>query len=65
LTNIDKLTGLDRKDYFAAGPGTMLDAHPEQDFVLVYWNVNRFKVINDVFSSGYRETGCWSISAPS
>lgn len=54
LTNIDKLTGLDRKDFFDRRTRDMLDAHPEQDFVLVYWNVNRFKVINDVFS---RDTG--------
>ena len=51
LTNIDPLTQLDKPDYFAERTRIMLDTHPEQNFILVYWNVKRFKVINDVFSS--------------
>src|SRR5574344_1536741 len=51
LTNIDPLTQLDKQEYFAQRTRTMLETNLETSFVLVYWNVKRFKVINDVFSS--------------
>jgi EAL domain-containing protein (putative c-di-GMP-specific phosphodiesterase class I)/GGDEF domain-containing protein len=63
LTSVDQMTGLDRKDYFAYRTRAMLDAHPELEFVLVYWNVNRFRVINDVFSADTGDRVLVNISA--
>lgn len=51
LTNVDSLTGLDKQNYFTERTRVLLSEHLEQEFVLVYWNVKRFKVINDVFSA--------------
>ena len=46
----DELTGLFQRDYFCEMTRKLLDLNPQEQYVLVYCNIKRFKVINDVFS---------------
>lgn len=45
---IDRLTGIYNQSTFYEKARTMLD-HVEDDFCLVYMNINRFQVINDLY----------------
>jgi len=47
----DPLTKLFTREYFYERTRQLLDQHPEQKYVLIHWNVQRFKVINDVFGT--------------
>lgn len=48
----DELTGLFNKRTFYHETQRVIDCHPEDEFVLVRWNLERFKVINDLFGAG-------------
>ena len=45
----DPLTGLYRKETFYQTTRKLLDSYPGEKFVLIRWNVERFKLINDLF----------------
>lgn len=47
----DELTHLYNRSYFYERTRWLLDYHPDTSYALVYWNVKRFKIINDVFSN--------------
>ncbi|MDO4538984.1 MAG: EAL domain-containing protein [Coriobacteriales bacterium] len=51
---IDELTGISDKSRFFAETRRLLDCNPNERYVMVYWDVIRFRLINDVFSN---ETG--------
>ena len=54
--DFDPLTGIYNKSAFYRVTRDMLDEHPEQAFALVRWNVERFKLINDLHG---QEMGDW------
>lgn len=45
----DSLTGICNRDNFYAKVRTILDQNPEENYVILRWNIERFKVINDLF----------------
>ena len=47
----DDLTRLFRRDFFYDRTRWLLDHNPGVSYLMVYWNVKRFRVINDVFST--------------
>lgn len=47
--DFDPLTDIYNKDAFYRAARELLDEHPEQSFALVRWNVERFKLINDLY----------------
>lgn len=47
----DELTGLFNKSVFYQEAQRLIESYPEEDFVLVRWNLERFKVINDLFGA--------------
>ncbi|MDO4538657.1 MAG: EAL domain-containing protein, partial [Coriobacteriales bacterium] len=48
---IDELTGMYERRRFFTATRKLLDYRPDEDFVLVYWDVLRFALINNVFST--------------
>lgn len=51
---LDELTGIYNRQGFYRYTRELLNAHPEVQFCLVYWNIRKFKVINSLFG---REAG--------
>lgn len=49
--NHDPLTGVYNQRRFYEAVEEMLQANPKEDYVLIRWNVERFKLINDLFGS--------------
>lgn len=47
----DPLTGICNKETFFFKTSLMLGAHPETQYVIARWNIERFKVINDLFGA--------------
>lgn len=45
----DELTGLCSRYSFYEQTEALLDAHPDRSFCLMYWNIRKFKVINNLF----------------
>lgn len=50
----DYLTKIYNREYFYEKTAELLHDNPAQDYVLVLWNIKRFKVVNEVFGT---ETG--------
>lgn len=50
----DELTGIYNRQGFYEFTAKMLEEHADLHFSLIYWNIQKFKVINDLFG---RETG--------
>ena len=48
-TMLDALTGIFNRKGFYAYTREMIDQHPEVQFCLIYWNIRRFKVVNNMF----------------
>ena len=48
---VDALTGIAGKHRFLAETRRLLDCNPGTRYAIVYWGVNRFKLVNDVFST--------------
>lgn len=46
---LDALTGVYNRKGFYEYTREMIDQHPEIQFCLIYWNVRRFKVVNNMF----------------
>ncbi len=51
---LDELTGIYNRKGFYYYTREMLDRNPDETFCLVYWNIRKFKVINNLFG---REAG--------
>ncbi len=51
---IDELTGIYNRQGFYQYTANLLKQHPDISFCLLYWNVRKFKVVNDLFG---RESG--------
>lgn len=49
LATHDRLTGLYNKEYFYERVQKKLQRHPDEDYVLICSDVNRFKMVNDMF----------------
>lgn len=47
----DPLTGIYNKNTFYKKTREMLDADPGKRYVIALWNIDRFKVVNDLFGS--------------
>lgn len=47
----DQLTGIYNSDMFFHKTRSMLDEDPEGTYTLIRWNIERFKVVNDLFGS--------------
>lgn len=45
----DALTGIYNRGAFYEKTAAMLRAHPEEEYVLLRWDIERFKVINELF----------------
>lgn len=50
LEGIDELTGLYERSRFCAATRRLLDHNPDEEYILVFWDVLRFGAINEVFS---------------
>lgn len=50
----DSLTGIWNRKGFNKYTRELLDNHPDLEFCLLYWNIRRFKVVNELFG---QETG--------
>ena len=46
---LDKLTGIYNRNGFYEATRKLLDENKDEQFCLIYWNIRRFKVINDLF----------------
>ena len=46
---LDTLTGIYNRIGFNKFTREMIEQHPEMQFCLIYWNVRRFKVLNNMF----------------
>lgn len=51
---MDELTGIYNRQGFYKFTRELLDRNPDQQFCLIYWNIQKFKVINELFG---RATG--------
>lgn len=47
----DKLTGIFNQETFYSQTSEMIRNNPKTQFVIIYWNIERFKVINDLFGT--------------
>lgn len=47
----DKLTGIFNQETFYSKTSNMIRSNPTTQFVIIYWNIERFKVINDLFGT--------------
>jgi len=45
----DKLTGIFTRTTFFRETRVMLNDNPDTDFLMIYWNIERFKLINNTF----------------
>ena len=48
-TLFDSLTGLYHQQSFYRFTAQMLEEHPDVSFCLIYWNIRKFRVTNDLF----------------
>lgn len=46
---IDELTGIYNRHGFYYATRNLLQSHPERQFCIIYWNIRKFKVTNDLF----------------
>lgn len=46
---VDSLTGIFHRNGFYKATRALLDCRPNQTFCLLYWNINKFKVVNNLF----------------
>ena len=51
VTECDALTGLANRRGFIRAVTALIDEHPDTSFVLVYGDIDRFKVFNDRFGT--------------
>ena len=51
---IDELTGISNRQGFYESTERLLKQYPDIPFCLIYWNIRKFKVVNDLFG---REAG--------
>ncbi|MGP1587706.1 MAG: EAL domain-containing protein [Treponemataceae bacterium] len=51
MANVDELTGIFNKHSFTEATERMLKIHKDKNFVIIRFNIERFKVINDLFGS--------------
>lgn len=49
LVQYDRLTGLYSKEFFYQRVKETLAAHPEQEYDIIYSNIENFKLVNDIF----------------
>lgn len=49
LIQYDRLTGLYSKEFFYQRVKETLAAHPEQEYDIIYSNIENFKLVNDIF----------------
>ena len=49
LIQYDRLTGLYAKEFFYQRVKETLAAHPEQEYDIIYSNIENFKLVNDIF----------------
>ncbi len=49
LAEIDSVTGIFNRDAFSKYTEQMIRSNPEKKYILVRWDVDRFKVFNDTF----------------
>lgn len=67
---MDELTGIYNRAGFYHFTRELLDQNPNMQFCLVYWNIRRFKVVNNLFgwergrqntdsSCRFHERGIW------
>lgn len=47
----DKLTNIYNQETFYSKTSEMINNNPQTQFVIIYWNIERFKVINDLFGT--------------
>lgn len=47
----DKLTDIYNQETFYSRTSEMIRSYPQTQFVIIYWNIERFKVINDLFGT--------------
>lgn len=47
----DKLTNIYNQETFYSKTSEMIKNYPQTQFVIIYWNIERFKVINDLFGT--------------
>lgn len=47
--NIDELTGIYNRRGFYSAAHNLLASQPEKHFCLIYWNIRKFKVTNELF----------------
>lgn len=53
IINIDKITGIYNELTFAEKTSELLKANPDKKYVIIRWDIDRFKVYNQTF--GYKE----------
>ena len=46
---LDALTGIYNRKGFYTYTRELIDQHPDIEFCLIYWNIRRFKVVNNMF----------------
>ena len=56
LADYDELTGIYNKRAFCNHVREALDAHPQARYVIFRWDIDRFKVFNDVFGTQAGDT---------
>ena len=49
----DRLTGLYNRDYFYEAARELLEKHPEKEYLVVYADISDFKMINDIYGTGF------------
>ena len=49
----DRLTGLYTKEYLLAKIREKIDSNPDEEYVIAYFDVNDFKLVNDVFGNDF------------
>ena len=48
-SEIDEKTGIYNKQAFCRKASEMIRAHPEEKYLILRWDIDRFKVFNDIF----------------
>ncbi|MGN1083553.1 MAG: putative bifunctional diguanylate cyclase/phosphodiesterase [Lachnospiraceae bacterium] len=46
---LDELTGIYNRQGFLTATEQLLKAHPDLQFCLIYWNIRKFRITNDLF----------------
>ncbi len=58
----DRLTGLYNKDYLYECARQLMDANPNEQYVVAALDVRDFKIVNDVFGKGFGDLALMSIA---